>query len=151
MKKPNKSEKILLQQIFQVNKGLLECQRGLEIGQLITLVRTQLKMSQRMLAKRSKIEQSTISRIESQRLEPNISTLKRILDAMSCDLLITILPRQDLEAIKQKQAQFKAEQKIHYLHGTMSLEKQEPSKKLLNELISDEIKSQLDSSHLWES
>lgn len=46
----------------------------------------------------------------------------------------------------------KAEQKIRYLHGTMSLEKQSPNQKLLKELLDDEIKSLLDSSGstLWE-
>lgn len=153
MRKPKRSEKMFLEEIFSTSRDLMEHQRGLEIGQLITLLRNQLKMSQRALAKRANVPQSTISRIESHHLEPNVLTLKHILDAMSCDLIITAMPRNDLETIKKKQAQIKAEQKIRYLQGTMSLEKQEPSQKFMQELINDEVKNLLDSSgsSLWEA
>lgn len=152
MKRPKKSEKLLLEEVFLAGGTLLKSQRGLAIGELITLVRNQLKMSQRALAKRAGIPQSTISRIESCSLQPNMSTLQKIADAISCDLIITIVPRDDLEMIRAKQAQAKAEKKIRYLHGTMSLEKQAPTQKLLQELIKDEVKDLLESSGsaLWE-
>ncbi len=152
MKRPKKSEKLLLKEIFLSSKTLLKHQRNLEIGQLITLTRNQLKMSQRALAKRAGIPQSTVSRIESCGFETNISMLKKILNAMACDLLITIVPKDDLETIRKKQARVKAEKKIRYLHGTMSLEKQAPSQKLLQELINDEVSDLLDASGsvLWE-
>lgn len=101
MTKPKKSEKLFLEDIFTAGKALQKKQRGLSIGQLIPLIRKQLRMSQRILATRAKIQQSTIARIESGRLDPNISTLKKIADAMACDLLTTIVPRSDLEATRK--------------------------------------------------
>jgi len=152
MAKPKKSEKLFLEGIFLTGKALQKKLRGLSAGQLIPLIRKQLQMSQRTLAKRAAMQQSSIARIESGRLDPNISTLKKIADAMGCDLIITIVPRSDLETMRENQAKTKAEQKIRYLHGTMSLEKQAPNQKLLKELLDEEVKNLLDSSGsaLWD-
>lgn len=152
MSKPKKSEKLFLEDTFHAGKGLQKKLRGLSVGLLIPLIRKQLGMSQRTLATRAKIQQSTIVRIESDRLDPNITTLKKIANAMGCDLLITLVPKSNLENIRKNQALLKAEQKIRYLHGTMSLEKQAPNPKLLKELLDDEVKSLLESSGstLWD-
>ena len=152
MKKPKKTEKLLLEQIVGSAKDLLKHQRGLEIGQLIALFRGQLIMSQRALARRANVPQSTISKIESGRLKPNVSTLQKILSALECDLLISVIPREGIEVIRRNQAIAKAKRKIRYLQGTMSLEMQEPDQELLKELIHDEMKDLLESSgpELWE-
>lgn len=152
MTKPKKSEKLFLEGIFLAGKVLHKKLRGLAIGQLIPLIRRQLQMSQRTLAARATVQQSSIARIESEHLDPNISTLKKIVGAMGCDLVITIVPKTDLKTIRENQAKLKAEQKIRYLHGTMSLEKQAPNQKLLNELLDEEVKKLLDSSGsaLWD-
>ncbi len=152
MKKPKVSEKLLLEEIANSAQVLLQQQRGLEIGQLIALIRGQLSMSQRALARRAKVPQSTISKIESGRLQPNVSTLQKILNSMECDLLLTAVPREGLETIRRNQAMAKAKRKIQYLRGTMSLEKQEPDQVLLRELIKEEMKDLLESMgpKLWE-
>ena len=152
MKKPKKSEKLLLREIAKSARTLRQHQRGLEIGQLIALIRGQLTMSQRMLARRAKVPQSTISKIESGQLQPNVSTLQKILSSMECDLLITAVPRENLETILKNQAMAKAKRKIRYLQGTMSLEKQEPDQELLRELINDAMQELLESpgTELWE-
>lgn len=152
MKKAKKSEKLFLEEIFLSGKSLISASKGVEIGSLITLIRGQLKMSQKALASRSGMPQSTISRIESGRIQPNILTLKRIAEALICDLTLTLVPKQSLESCRVKQAREKAEKKIDYLKGTMSLEKQMPNKKLLSELVEDEIIDLLNSSgtQLWE-
>lgn len=152
MKKSKKSEKLLLMEIFQSAKKLKKAQQDISIGQLISLIRHQLRISQRVLAKKSKIFQSTISRIESGVLKPNILTLHKIFDALSCNLVISALPYKDLETIRKKQARKKAEKKINYLLGTMALEKQKPDQKLIKELIEEEEKKLLysDKDDLWE-
>ena len=152
MKKAKKSEKLLLEDIFNLGKDLLKHQRDQNIGSIIALIRTQLRMPQDVIAKRAGVPQSTISRIESGRLHPNVSTLEKIMSAMECDLVISAVPREDLETIRKKQAYKKARGKISYLHGTMSLEKQAPKLKILNELIDEEVKDLLNSSssRLWE-
>lgn len=152
MTKPKKSEKLLLEKITNSAQALQHHQRGLEIGQLISLIRGQLRMSQRALAKRAKVPQSTVSKIESGILKPNIATLQKILNSVDCELLITAVQRNNPETMRKNQALKKARKKILYLQGTMSLEKQEPSQELLNELIDEEVKILLESttSKLWE-
>ncbi len=118
MKKPKKSEKLLLREIANSAAALRQCQRGLEIGQLIALIRGQLTMSQRMLAKRAKVPQSTISKIESGRLQPNVSTLEKLLSSMECDLFITAVPRENLETIRKNQAMAKAKNLLFVPAGT---------------------------------
>jgi len=151
MKKGKKSEKLLLEQIVDAGRTLLQNQRGLGIGQLIALIRKQLTMSQRALAKRSGVPQSTISKIESEYLQPNVSTLHKILSSLGCNLLITAVPRISFEEIRQRQATTKAKKRVEYLQGTMSLEKQTPNKNLLKEMIAEETKKLLESSSpdLW--
>lgn len=152
MKNPKKSEKLFFEKIVKSAKTLLTSQQGLEIGQLIVLIRAQLGMSQRSLANRAKVPQSTISKIESGLLQPNISTLKKVLSSMECKLLMSAVPEKSLETIRKNQAIKKAEKKIQYLKGTMSLEKQIPDREFLKELIDDEIRRLLNSSssELWE-
>lgn len=152
MAKPKKSEGIFLEGIFLAGKVLQKKLQGLSVGQLIPLIRRQLGMSQRILAARAGIQQSSVARIESGHFDPNILTLKKIVEAMECDLVVTIVPKTDLKITRETQAKLKAEQKIRYLHGTMSLEKQEPNQKLLKELHDEEVKNLLDSSGsaLWD-
>lgn len=152
MAKPKKSEKIFLEKNFLAGIVLKKKLQGLSVGQLIPLIRSQLGMSQRTLAARAAIQQSSVVRIESGHFDPNISTLKKIADALGCDLVVAIVPRTDLKTIRENQAKKKAEQKIRYLHGTMSLEKQAPNQKLLKELHDEEVKNLLDSSGsaLWD-
>ncbi len=152
MQKPKKAEALLLKRITSSAHKLQQEQRGLEIGQLIALIRSQLSMSQRVLAKRAKVPQATISKIESKNLRPNVFILEKILNAMKCDLLITGIPRESLEIIRKNQAREKAKRKIQYLQGTMSLEEQEPDQEFLQELIDDEARRLLNSSSvkLWE-
>jgi len=152
MKKPRKSEKILLENISDSARNLQQQQRGLEIGGLLTLIRSQLRISQQALAKRAKVPQATVSRIESGRLQPNISTLQKILSSIECDLLLTVIPKQDFATIRQKQAKKQAQKKVQYLQGTMSLEKQQLDQKLMDELVDDEATKLLESSgsELWE-
>jgi transcriptional regulator with XRE-family HTH domain len=147
-----KAEKLLLEKTTKAALALKKEQRGIDIGQLIALIRSQLGMSQRALAKRAKVPQSNLSKIESGLLKSNMQTLQKILDAMECDLLITAIPRGSPEEIRKKQATAKARKKIQYLKGTMSLEKQAPSKEFLEEVVNDETKRilNLKSSKLWE-
>lgn len=152
MKKPKTSEKILLDEIFGLARSLASTQRGMHIGHLLSLIRNQLGISQSLLAAKAKVPQSTISRIESGKLIPNISTLDKIFNSITCDILITIVPRENLDNIRKTQARKKANKKIEYIQATMALEKQEPDSKLLQELINEEEKKLLNSSsyELWE-
>ncbi|MBF5058792.1 helix-turn-helix domain-containing protein [Candidatus Neptunochlamydia vexilliferae] len=147
-----KSEKLFVERVVAAAQKLQIEQKGVEIGPLIALIRKQLKMSQRVLAKRAKVPQSTVSKIESGRLKPNAGTLEKILSAMESDLLITIVPKESLEMILKKQAIVKVKQKMAYLKGTMNLEKQKPDEALFRELFDEEVRKilELPGRELWE-
>lgn len=138
MKKFSKSEKLVLDEIINAAHTLKISSRGLCVGEIIAMIRNQLGMSQNVLARRAMVPQSTISRIEGSKRAPNLSTLQKILKALSCEVIIVPLLMEPIDVIRQKQARHMAENNVRYLRGTMSLEKQDPDVKLIQELIKDE-------------
>lgn len=151
MRKPLKSEKLFLDELMKTAQHLKASTRGLSLGETIAIIRTHLGMSQTILARRAKVPQSTISRIEQSHAEPNLTTLHKILKALSCELILVPMLIEPIETIRRKQAHLQAEKKIRYLQGTMSLEKQEPEQKILDELLKDKEDELLRSSgnKLW--
>ncbi|NGX32069.1 MAG: hypothetical protein K1060chlam4_00107 [Candidatus Anoxychlamydiales bacterium] len=145
-----KSEKLFLLDIFKSSKNLQKVQQNISVGDLIGLIRRQLGMSQRVLARKSKVYQSTISRIESGVLSPNIDTLNKLFEALSCSLIITARPYEDLDKVKIKQAYKQAEKKVNYLLGTMALEKQRPDQRFIEEQIEEEKNKLINSKDLWD-
>ncbi|MBM3893697.1 helix-turn-helix domain-containing protein [Candidatus Dependentiae bacterium] len=152
MKHLSSSKKLFLSEVAEAAKTLHHANRKLPIGDFIHTIRTQLKMTQVALAKRVKVPQSTISRIEQHRLDPTLSLLTKIFDALSCELVIAPMLREPIESICHKQARLVAERHVKYLRGTMHLEKQGPDKKLLEELINRETEILLHSpgTKLWD-
>ena len=57
------SEKLLIEEVSRVGRKLQASLRGLAIGELVSTIRKQLKMSQRVLALRARVPQSTISNL----------------------------------------------------------------------------------------
>lgn len=139
MKKGFSSEKLMLEEISQRAESLQQSMRGLLIGELIKRVRIQLGMSQEILARRSKVPQPTVSRIEKGLKDPSLSILTKLATALSCDLVVAPMLKESIDQIRYKQARRIAEKHVQYLMGTMSLEKQEPDKKLREELIKKEV------------
>ncbi len=152
MKKGKKAEKLLLEQIVESAKLLKTSQKGLSIGELIRMIRSQLSISQKVVSIRSLVPQATLSKIESGKQQPTIGTLEKILDALECDLVITVVPRTSIEETRRKQAAKKAQQRVDYLKGTMSLEKQMPDQRLLGEVFEEELEKYMGSSSfvLWD-
>lgn len=138
MKSFSPSEKLLIEEITQAAQKTRIAVRGLTIGALIKSIRVQLGMSQKALAKRAGIPQSTISRIEHGERDANLSTLIKILGAISCDLVIVPLLQDSVDAIRRKQAKKMAEKQVSYLKGTMNLEDQQPDSRFIAELIKQE-------------
>ncbi|MCF4097177.1 cupin domain-containing protein [Maritalea mediterranea] len=58
----------------------------IDIGQRLRLVRTQAKLSQRQLAAKTGVTNSTISLIEAGQTNPSVGALKRILDGIPIGL-----------------------------------------------------------------
>lgn len=144
------SEKLLLEEISQAGVKLRPLMKGLSIGQWVALIRTQLRMSQRVLARRAGIPQSTISSLEQSKKQPNLTTIKKVFNALFCDLLMIPIPNESIDKILRKQARHKAEKHVRYLRGSMNLEKQEPDAPLIEELIKKETEEIYRSSKLWD-
>lgn len=152
MKSYSSSEKALIQEVTHASQKLRLVTRGLSIGSLIKSIRKQLGISQKALAKRCKVPQSTVSRIEQGRKDIYLSTLTKILSALSCDLVIAPVLQDTIDSIRRKQARKAAEKQIQYLKGTMHLEGQQPDSYFMGELLKQEEERLLHgpSSKLWE-
>lgn len=152
MKPYSPSEKLLIEEIMQAAQKTRIAARGLTIGALIKSIRVQLGMSQKALAKRARVPQSTVSRIEQEERDANLSTLNKILSAMSCDLVIVPLLQDSIDVIRRKQARKMAEKQVRYLKGTMNLEDQQPDSRFIAELIKqkEEQLMQGPNSKLWD-
>jgi len=61
----------------------------------VLAARANAGISQQELAKLSGLDQSDISKIERGSANPSVSTLKRIADALECELAISMVPRTD--------------------------------------------------------
>jgi transcriptional regulator with XRE-family HTH domain len=95
-------------------------------------------MSQRTLARRAKVPQPTLSRIESGKTNPNLATLEKIYKALFCDFVLLPLPWRDIDQIVQQQIRRIAEKRVQYLKGTMALELQQPQDEFIRELVLQE-------------
>lgn len=145
------SEQLLIEEIAKEGAKALQTARGLTPGVLIKMIRKQIGMPQELLARKAKVPQSTISRIEKGLGDPSLTTLRRILQALECDLVILPILRESVGTIRRRQARKKAEAKVQYLLGTMHLEGQEPDKKFVDALVQQEEEKLLKGSNstLW--
>src|SRR6266851_2412464 len=64
------------------NIPTVEATMSIDVGDRLRFVRSRNKLSQRELAKRSGVTNSTISLIESNQMNPSVGALKRILDGI---------------------------------------------------------------------
>lgn len=150
---PSIPQKMFLEEISEIAHTVFLKQKHLPIGEHIKLIRQQLGMSQKNLARRCHMNQAMISKIETGDTLPTIAGLKKILDALSCDLLIIPILKAPIESIRQEQAYLIAQKQMQYLQGTMSLEKQEPDKLLIERMTKQKAEELLHKpgSKLWES
>ncbi len=146
------SELLLIEEIAKEGAKAAQAARGLTPGALIKMIRKQIGLPQIVLARIAKVPQSTISRIEKGQGDPSLATLRRILEALQCDLVLLPILREPIHTIRRRQARKKAEAKVQYLLGTMHLEEQEPDKKFTDALLLQEEEKLLKgtNSTLWE-
>lgn len=121
-------------------------------AELIKLMRTQLGMTQAQLARRCKMAQSAVARLEGGAVDVQVGTLRRVLDAMQCRLILAPLPAKSVEDIVRAQAEKAARRRVKRVTGTMALEKQRPDEGLLEELVRAETEKLLRdrSPEIWE-
>lgn len=152
MKSNSPAEKLLIEEVTQASQKLRNAIRGLSIGALIKSIRVQLGMPQQAVAKRAGVPQSTVSRVEQGERDVSLSTLQKILSALSCDLVMAPLLQDSVERVRRKQARKMAEKQVQYLKGTMNLEDQQPDFRFIEELMKQEEERLLQgpNAKLWE-
>lgn len=104
-------------------------------GDWIRILRDSLRMTQAELASRAKITQPHLGSIESGKTDPQISTLKRIFDAMSCDLVLQPRPRKAIKEVLRGRARSVALKRLEQSMGTMALEHQAPEADVFKQLL----------------
>ncbi len=152
MKKELPIESRVLASLLKRGEQQRRDQEAFSPGALVRLIRLGLSMTQRQLAKRAGMPQSTVARIEKGNIRPNEDTLRRIFAAMECDLAFIPMPRfESVEMLLRKRARRIAEKRVQYLEGTMALEQQKPEKKWRDRLLESEIEELMKSpSVLWD-
>jgi transcriptional regulator with XRE-family HTH domain len=88
----------------------------IDVGARLRFVRTRHKFSQRALAKRAGVTNSTISLIESNQVNPSVGALKRILDGIPIGLADFF----SLEPSKNRKAFYRSEELTEIGKGSIS-------------------------------
>jgi predicted DNA-binding mobile mystery protein A len=150
-----KFKRLLLKQVSEqlAKFSILKELRTPASGWIRTL-RSALGMSMSQLANRLGVSQPRIHAIERAEVDGTITmnTLRKVAEALDCELVYAFIPREGLEAMRQQQARSVAEKLMDRVSHTMALEKQEVSKEttefqlqeLINELLNEHPKK------LWE-
>jgi predicted DNA-binding mobile mystery protein A len=116
-----------------------------KIGQRLRDIRQTIGMTQKQLAKRIKISQPLLSRIEDNAGSCALKTVARVARALECDFLGALISKDTLETMISQQAEKKAKNMVKRTFASMALEQQAPEnkayayqlKKLTEELTAD--------------
>lgn len=121
------------------------------VSRQLKLMRKALGMTQVQLAKRVHGEQMMLSRVENESVDPRLSTLKKIAEGLNCELLIQLVPKEDIAAFIDKKAEEKAREIIELSVANAAMESQKPPSDLIEEQV-EELKKQIMTKHrdvLW--
>lgn len=123
------------------------------VHQQMRLLREALGMTQTQLAKLIKAKQSAIAKIENDPAhDMQLSTLKKIAEALNCELVVNLVPKRDIHEFLEEKAKEKAAKLISQSTGSTALELQKPDQKYI-ELQIEELKKEILEKHrktLWE-
>ena len=113
-------------------------------GSLVRFLRNHLSMSQAQLARRAKMPQSHLAKIEQDAVDVQWSSLKRLLGALFSEPLLLYKPQETIMEILSKRIHEAARKRVARIVGTMALEKQQPDPSTIEEL------SRQEETKLWE-
>src|SRR5437879_13085755 len=105
---------------------------------MIRALRAELHMTQAQLAKRAGVTQPHLARIETGKVDPQLSTLRRIFDALFCGVLIVPQRLKAPQDVMLERVKAKARRNVLRVTGTMALEKQTPDEGTIRHLIRSE-------------
>lgn len=104
-------------------------------GDWIRILRNYLRMTQSELAQRAHITQPNLAAIESGKVDPQLGTLQRIYEGLSCTLSVEPRPQKPLEEILRGRARTVALKRLKQTMGTMALERQAPEEEAFRQLL----------------
>ena len=123
-------------------------------GGWLRAIRIALGMSTSALARRVGIAHTNIAKAERAEVKGTVTlnTLHKIADAMDCDLVYAIVPRQTLQVTLSKRANDKATAELSRVTHTMALEKQTPTSEAQRGILEARIQELLAGSprRLWD-
>ena len=92
----------------------------------VNAIREALGMSIRQLAERSSLSKTSVHSIETNEAagKAQLDSLRTIAEAMECDLVYALVPRDSLQAILDRQAERKARAIVDQVSDSMELEAQ---------------------------
>jgi len=151
MKKTRQRSRQALDQRFSTIREAVDFARP-KSGWVRTL-REALGMTRIQLGKRMSITPQSLADIERSETEGKIrlETLERAADALDCEVVYFLLPRDRLEQRVMDRAREVAAKQIRAISHTMAMEDQAVSDKELKERIDRFIRESLDERDLWES
>ena len=115
-------------------------------------IREFLGMTTTQLAKRIGVSQPRVFAMEKNEKNIKISTMERIADALDCDFVYAIVPREKFDDIIYKQAQKKAKKILTKFNKNMELKNQLDEKDALDTILKDIVKDLLykNARKLWD-
>jgi predicted DNA-binding mobile mystery protein A len=115
----------------------------------IATIRSAIGMPQQVLGKRLRLPKQRISLLEQRERSGDIklSQLRDAADALDCDLVYALVPREPLEAMVQRRAREIASRELSAVERTMQLEDQATG--VDDERINDFIARHVEEKDLW--
>jgi predicted DNA-binding mobile mystery protein A len=117
-----------MKQLFRATEAgaLIPVQK---LGQRIKDLRDALGMTQRQMAKKLKVKQPVISRIEENAESCTLKTLVRIAQTLECNFMGAVVAGAPLQNLVRNQAEKAAKRILSRTYANMAMEKQQPGKK----------------------
>lgn len=100
-----------------------------KIGERLRDIRSALGMTQKQLAKKIKISQPLLSRIEESTGSCTLKTIARVASALECGFLGVLISKERMEAMIERQARKKAQALVKRTFANMAMEEQSPGNK----------------------
>ena len=119
----------------------------------IRAIRDALGMTAKQLGERMEIRQQSVTEVERSEARGTIQlrTLRRAAEALDCQLVYALVPRDSLQARVERKATEIAERQLSYVAQSMRLEDQEVRDEDWEEQVQDFIHEAITERHLWDT
>ena len=117
----------------------------------IRSIRGALGMSAQELGRRLGVTQSAVARHETSEISGTIQldSLRRVAEALNCDLVYALIPREELELSVQRQAEKRARAQLAPIEHSMGLEQQAVPAAMTTSLLEQEALAWQSRMGLW--